>query len=93
MNPAFLGKFRLVSSVNHGFATDPQDSILDDEAPAYNSGNDAPFKPFRIRLSNGGAIDMLEPGSVIVGESSAVLPVEVAIDINSREHGRKRKPA
>ena len=42
--------------------------------------NDAPFKPFRIRLSNSTAIDVLEPGSVIVGESSAVLPVEMVAD-------------
>lgn len=42
--------------------------------------NDAPFKPFRIRMSNSSAIDVMEPGSVIVGESSAVLPVEIAMD-------------
>ena len=32
--------------------------------------NDAPFKPFRIRLSNSTTIDVMEPGSVIVGEST-----------------------
>jgi hypothetical protein len=42
--------------------------------------NDATFRPFRIRMSNGAAIDVQEPGSVIVGESSAVLPVEIATD-------------
>ena len=42
--------------------------------------NDAPFKPFRIRLSNSTTIDILEPGSVIVGKSSAVLPVETVFD-------------
>ena len=42
--------------------------------------NDVPFKPFRIRLSNASAIDMREPGSVIIGESSAVVPVEMVID-------------
>lgn len=42
--------------------------------------NDVPFKPFRIKLSNSTAIDVLEPGSVIVGQSSAVLPVETAVD-------------
>lgn len=42
--------------------------------------NAAPFKAFRIRLSNSSAIVVLEPGSVIVGESSAVLPVETVID-------------
>ena len=38
--------------------------------------NDAPFKPFRLKLSNSTAIDVLEPGSVIVGDTSAVLPVD-----------------
>jgi hypothetical protein len=42
--------------------------------------NDVPFQPFRIRLSNGSAVDIREPGSVIVGESSAVVPVETAMD-------------
>jgi hypothetical protein len=41
---------------------------------------DAPFRPFRIRLSNATAIDVHEPGSVIVGESSAVLPTETVVD-------------
>jgi hypothetical protein len=41
---------------------------------------DQPFKPFRIRLSNSSAIDILEPGSVIVGESSAVLPTAMTKD-------------
>lgn len=41
---------------------------------------DKPFRPFRIRLSNASAIDIVNPGSVIVGESSAVLPVEVTVD-------------
>jgi hypothetical protein len=42
--------------------------------------NDAPFKPFRIRLSNASAIDVMDPGSIIVGESSAVVPTETAFD-------------
>jgi hypothetical protein len=42
--------------------------------------HDEPFKPFRIRLSNSSTIDVTEPGSVIVGESSAVLPIEMAED-------------
>ena len=32
--------------------------------------NDVPFKPFRIRLSNSSAIDVVNAGSIIVGESS-----------------------
>ena len=42
--------------------------------------SDTPFQPFRIRLSNGSAIDVREPGSVIVGRSSAVVPVETVTD-------------
>jgi len=42
--------------------------------------NDAPFKPFRIRLSNASAVDILEPGAVIVGETSAVVPTETVLD-------------
>ena len=42
--------------------------------------NDHPFKPFRIRLSNASSIDVREPGSVIVGESSAVVPTETVLD-------------
>jgi hypothetical protein len=42
--------------------------------------NDAPLRPFRIKLSNSTTIDVLEPGAVIVGETSAVLPVEWGVD-------------
>jgi hypothetical protein len=42
--------------------------------------NDVPFRPFRIRLSNSSTVDIHEPDSVIVGESSAVVPVEMVID-------------
>jgi hypothetical protein len=41
---------------------------------------DVPFKPFRLRLSNSTTIDVWDPGSVIVGESSAVVPVDVVTD-------------
>ncbi|HZL38496.1 MAG TPA: hypothetical protein VFC78_24515 [Tepidisphaeraceae bacterium] len=41
---------------------------------------DAPFQPFRIRLSNGSAIDIRDAGSVIVGDSSAVVPLETVTD-------------
>ena len=42
--------------------------------------HETPFQPFRIKLSNNSAIDVREPGSVIVGESSAVVPVETVTD-------------
>lgn len=46
----------------------------------YRKLHDEPFKPFRLRLTNSTVIDVREPGSVIVGESSAVLPVETMVD-------------
>ena len=39
---------------------------------------DRPFKPFRIHLSDGTKLDIREPGMVIVGRSSAVLPSRFA---------------
>jgi len=41
---------------------------------------DVPFKPFRLKLPNSTAIDVTEPGSVIVGDTSAVLPVDAYVD-------------
>jgi hypothetical protein len=41
---------------------------------------DVPFKPFRVKMSNSTSIDFKEPGTVIVGDSSAVLPVETYVD-------------
>ncbi|HWE04711.1 MAG TPA: hypothetical protein VG326_20055 [Tepidisphaeraceae bacterium] len=46
----------------------------------YRKLHDEPLKPFRVRLTNSTVIDVREPGSVIVGESSAVLPVEMILD-------------
>ncbi|MFH0980553.1 MAG: hypothetical protein V2A79_03325 [Planctomycetota bacterium] len=37
---------------------------------------DRPFKPFRIHLSDGTRITVEEPGMVIVGVSTAVLPTK-----------------
>ncbi|HEV2292236.1 MAG TPA: hypothetical protein VGR35_00175 [Tepidisphaeraceae bacterium] len=50
----------------------PQDLI--------NKLHDEPFKPFRVRLSNASTIDVLEPGSVIVSPSSALMPLEYVED-------------
>jgi len=41
---------------------------------------DVPFKPFRLKLTNSTSIDVTEPGSVIVGDTSAVLPVDAFVD-------------
>jgi hypothetical protein len=35
--------------------------------------DDQPFKPFRIRLVNNSTYDILDPGMIIVGDSSAVV--------------------
>lgn len=41
---------------------------------------DHPFKPFRIKLSNSTAIDVTQPGTCIVGDASAVVPIETVVD-------------
>ena len=38
--------------------------------------HDEPFKPFRVRLSNNNVIDVLDAGSVVVGPTSAIMPLE-----------------
>lgn len=39
--------------------------------------NDAPFRPFRLKLSTNETIDVTDRGTVVVGESSAILPIRV----------------
>ena len=41
-----------------------------------NKLHDEPFKPFRVRLSNNNVIEVLDPGSVVVGPTSAIMPLE-----------------
>jgi hypothetical protein len=36
--------------------------------------HDIPFKPFRVHLSDGSRLDVVDPGMLVVGETSAVLP-------------------
>jgi hypothetical protein len=38
--------------------------------------DDQPFKPFRIRLVNNTTYDILDPGMIIVGDSSAVVATQ-----------------
>jgi hypothetical protein len=45
-----------------------------------NKLHDQPFKPFRARLSNNTTIDVLDPGSVVVGPTSAIMPLEYTDD-------------
>ena len=50
------------------------------EADLNNKLNDKPFQAFRIRLSNNSTMDILDPNSIVVSATSAVLPLETAID-------------
>jgi hypothetical protein len=45
-----------------------------------NRLHDEPFKPFRVRLTNDSTIDVHEPGLVIVGPTSAVMPIQTTRD-------------
>ena len=38
--------------------------------------DDQPFRPFRIRLVNNTTCDIVDPGMVIVGDSSAVIATQ-----------------
>ena len=42
--------------------------------------DDRPFVPFRLHLTDGTALDIPQPGMVIVGLSSAVLPSRFGAD-------------
>jgi hypothetical protein len=46
---------------------------------------DRPFKPFRIHMSDGTVFDVREPGLIVVGLSSAIVPRGYSID----EEGRR----
>ena len=60
----------------------PPDAILNPMAPhdLLNKLHDEPFKPFRVRLSNNNTIDVLDAGSVVVGPTSAIMPLEYVED-------------
>ncbi len=45
-----------------------------------NKLHDQPFQPFRVRLSNDSTLDVLNPGTVVVGPSSAIMPLETVQD-------------
>ena len=55
--------------------------------------NDRPFKQFRVHLSDGSTIPITEPGMVIIGRSSAVLPVEFGKEDGERVVDRWRTVA
>jgi len=48
-----------------------------------NKLHDQPFQPFRVKLSNNSTMDVLDPNTVVVGPTSAIMPIETTVD----EHG------
>jgi hypothetical protein len=48
-----------------------------------NKLHDRPFQPFRVKLSNNTTLDVLDPNTVVVGPTSAIMPVEAVLG----EHG------
>ena len=54
---------------------------------------DRPFKGFRIHLSDGSSILVNDPGMIIVGPSSAVLPTEFGKEQGERVATRWRTVA
>jgi hypothetical protein len=51
-----------------------------------NKLHDEPFQPFRVRLTNNATIDVLDPNTVVVGPSSAIMPVETQRDASTGYH-------
>ena len=51
--------------------------------------NDHPFQPFRIHMSDGRTFDVIEPGMLVVGPSSAVLPSEWTKDEDGRRFAKR----
>lgn len=45
-----------------------------------NRLHDEPFRPFRVKLSNSTTIDVTDAGLVIVGPTSAVMPLQTMQD-------------
>lgn len=41
-----------------------------------NKPHDQPFQPFRVKLSNNTTMDVLDPNTVVVGPTNAIMPVE-----------------
>jgi hypothetical protein len=55
--------------------------------------SDNPFRSFRIHLSDGSTIAVMDPGMIIVGPSSAVVPTEFGRDQGERVATRWRTVA
>lgn len=48
-----------------------------------NKLHDMPFQPFRVKLSNNSTMEVLDPNTVVVGPTSAIMPIETVQD----DHG------
>jgi hypothetical protein len=58
-------------------------------ADLLNRLNDRPFKPFRVHLSDGSVLDVTNPGMVILGETSVVLPTMWGNDVDGTRLARR----
>jgi hypothetical protein len=45
-----------------------------------NKLHGAPFRPFRVRLTNNTTLDVNDPGVVMVGPTSAIMPIQTTKD-------------
>ena len=43
---------------------------------------DKPFRPFRIKLTTGSTVDVLEPHYLMLGETTGIVAVEMAKDVD-----------
>jgi hypothetical protein len=61
----------------------PKVPVYDQTMPVrdlLNKVHYEPFQPFRARLTNNSTIDVLDPNTVVVGPSSAIMPIETIRD-------------
>jgi hypothetical protein len=58
-------------------------------ADLLNRLNDRPFKPFRVHVSDGSVLDVTNPGMVILGETSVVLPTMWGDDVDGTRLARR----
>ena len=49
---------------------------------------DLPARPFRIHISDGTELELTQPGMVIVGETSAVLPTLFGTDADGYRYAK-----
>lgn len=50
---------------------------------------DHPFRPFRIHISDGTVLDFDQPGMILVGESTAILPTLFVTDDEGYRYAKK----